>query len=595
MSRTAPSSWQALVILARLRLLLAWRHTPSRRGPGPQRANSVGRRRAVGLAVLFALGVYFLVSVSRAVSLLVNRPDGRLLAAALLRDGSVATVVGSLAFALPRAVAVLAVRSDARLLLSTPLPARWVFLEKLLQTLAVFVGGVVALGLAVAVPLVHALGGGPFRDVLAALVLAFTPVVPVSVAFLFAVVLKRYLPGRRADGVTAVVGGVLALGVYAVVTVAAPHAARLVARLSLGTPIPWWHLEPAAWPGAVITSFATGGATVAVGGLAVLVGLGVAALLTVSTLTARLWSVGFIETRPASHRGRDRRLLLTSAAGVSVAAEPKRGGTPAGLAAFSGRRTAPRENRGRSTSSTRQRQGRTLPPAWWLLAAKEFRTSRRDTILLARAFIPLAIFGVALVEAFRPPAPGAPPPSASFYPIAAIAVTAPLVSLALTSLNREAPALRLLVGLPISARDLLVAKLATTGTLGVALAGLAGVLAAMFVPSALPPWLAALGLAATAIVGSAIGLLGATISSRLDVVDLRKPVSTPTALVATFGTFLAAISAGVGLALAGTGGPLSAGTQAGLAAASVVVGGVAVLVVLTFGTRRLDRLLFDRN
>lgn len=590
MSRTALSGWQALVILARLRLRLAWRHTPFRPGPGPNRARPVRRRRTVGLAVLLALGVYFLVSVSRAVSLLVSRPDGRLLAVALLRDGSIATVVGSLAFALPRSVAVLAVRSDTRLLLATPLPARWVFLEKLLQTLAVFVGGVVALGLAVAVPLVHALGGGPNRDVLTALVLAFTPVVPVSAAFLLAVVLKRYLPGRRADGVTAVVGGVLALGVYAVVTVAAPDAARLVARLSLGGPIPWWHLEPAAWPGAVITSFAAGDVAVAVSGLAILVGLALAALLAASTLTSRLWSVGFIETRPASHRGRGRRLRPGTLAGVSDMAGPA-----TGIAAAPRRPRTPEANPKSSTSTTRRRQGPAPVPAWWLLAAKEFRTSRRDTILLTRAFIPLAIFGVALVQAFRPPAPGAPPPSASFYPIAAIAVTAPLVSLALTSLNREAPALRLLVGLPISARDLLLAKLVTTGILGVALAGLAGALAATFVPSALPPWLAALALAATAIVGSGIGLLGATISSRLDVVDLRKPVSTPTAIVATLGTFLTAISVGVGLALTGTGSRLSAGTEAGLAVASVIIGGVAVLVVLTFGARRLERLLFDRN
>jgi hypothetical protein len=589
-SRTAPSGWQALVILARLRLRLAWRHTPSRRGPGPNRLGSVGRKRALGLAALLVLGVYFLASVSGAVSLLVNRPDGRLLAVALLRDGSIATVVGSLAFALPRAVAVLAVRSDARLLLATPLPARLVFLEKLLQTLAVFVGGVVALGLAAAVPLVHALGGGPGRDVLTALVLACTPVVPVSAAFLAAVVLKRYLPGRRADAVTAVVGGVLALGVYAVVTIAAPDAARLVARLSLSRPIPWWHLEPAAWPGAIITSLATGDVAVAVGGLAVLAGLGLAALFAVSTLTTRLWSIGFIETRPASHRGHGRRMRPETIAGVSVAA-----GSAAGIAATPRRLTTPEANPSDSTLRAPRRQGLASPPAWWLLAAKEVRTSRRDAILLARAFIPLAIFGGALVQAFHPRSPGGPAPSATFYPIAAIAVSAPLVMLALTSLNREAPALRLLVGLPISARDLLLAKLVTTGALGIALAGVAGILAATFVPSALPPWLGALSLAATAIVASAIGLLGATISSRLDVVNLRKPVSTPTALVAFFGTFLAASSVGVGLALASTGGRLSAETQGGLAAVNVVVGGVAVLVVLTFGTRRLERLLFDRN
>lgn len=583
---------QDLRTLLRLRIRLLLRSGTSGRGG----AKKPRTRLPARYIVLLLVGGFLTYSVESLLSGVVSAPFGKLLLIPLLTSLSSITMLSLFLLAIPLVVGALTYDSDLRLLLMTPLSTRLIMAEKLLFSCGQFILLLVTIGTIILVGVGRALGLGLAYDLTAVAILLLLPIVPVSLAFLLAVLLLRWVPPARARTITTVFGGLVGLIIYLGIQLLFQQPGRngtadFRALLS-GTNDAWWSNLPTTWPGRALAAVGQGDLG---SGLTYLAATLLLALLLAGVavlLSSRLFATGWATYQEVGRRARP------DAVGAGA-------GTPFGpnetAATPSPARPASRKRPRRpppldaSATLDRDSTGRLAP--WWPLLGKEWRSLRRDPTVWSRLLFPLLIAGFGFYQTFAQ-MPSAETPGAgsvsTFVLCGVLAYTTFFLLLILVPpiVNREGRALYLLALAPLSPADILRAKWAFCAIPVLILIEVLLAIGTLFlhVP------LARAGLAALTFASLIVALTGALllislIWPRLDWDNPRQQVSTMAMLVGAIGGLVLAAGTCILLILSFVWSADHLFRSILATAGIVILTGLVIVVVERLAPSRLEMLL----
>ncbi len=581
--------------LLRLRTRLLLRSGISGRGGAKK-----PRTRLPARYIIFLLAAGFLTySVESLLSGVVSAPLGKLLLTPLLISLSSITMLSLFLLAIPMVVAALTYDSDLRLLLMTPLSTRLIMAEKLLVSCGQFILLLVTIGTIILVGVGRALGLGLAYDLTAVVILLLLPIVPVSSAFMLAVLLLRWVPPARARTITTVFGGLLGLIIYIGIQMlfrrpgqnGSDDQLRALLTDTSGT---WWSSLPTTWPGRALAEVGLGHLG---SGLTYLAATLLLALLLAGVtvlLSARLFATGWATYQEVGRRARPR--PAAAGAGTGASSVPVEAVAARSLARSATRnRPIPLAPISVAAPAGRDAPDRSVP--WRPLLRKEWLVLRRDPTVWSRLLFPFLIVGFGFYQAFtQMPSDTMPGSSAvpTYVLCGVLAYTAffLLLLIAQPMINREGRALYLLALAPLRPVDILRVKWAFCAVPVLILIEVLLGVGTLFlhVP------LARAGLAALAFASLVVALTGALllinlIWPRLDWDNPRQQVSTTAGLVGMIGGLI--LAAGTCLLLI-----LSFVWSADhffrsiLATGGIfVVTGLVIIIVERLAPRRLELLL----
>lgn len=442
--------------LLRLRIRLLLRSGTSGRGGTAKKP----RTRLPARYIVFVLAAGFLTySVESLLSGVVSAPLGKLLLAPLLISLSSITMLSLFLLAIPLVVGALTYDSDLRLLLMTPLSTRLIMAEKLLVSCGQFILLLVAIGTIVLVGVGRALGLGLAYDLTAVVILLILPIIPISLAFLVAVLVLRWVPPAQGRTITTVFGGVLGLGAYIGSQLffgrqGQDGTADFRALLS-GTNGAWWSSLPTTWPGHALAEVGLGHLG---SGLTYLVATLLLALLLAGVtvlISSRLFATGWATYQEVGRRARS---------------HPAAGGTALGGSSLPAEvpvSTIPARPGGRalpiSTSASMRGEGHSQIAPWWPLLGKEWRSLRRDPTVWSPLLFPFIFAGFVFYQTFTQIPDDAQAGDVTISTIVLCGVLSYIafflaLVFAQPIINREGRALYLLALAPLRPADILRAK-----------------------------------------------------------------------------------------------------------------------------------------
>jgi ABC-2 type transport system permease protein len=249
--------------------------------------------------ILLLVGGFLTYSVERLLSGAVSAPLGQILLTPLLISLSTFAMLSLFLLAIPLVVGVLTYDSDLSLLLMTPLSTRLIMAEKLVFSCGQFIQLLVAIGSIILIGVGRALGLGVAYDLTAVVILLLLPIVPVSLAFLLAVLLMRWVPPSQARTITTVLGGLLGVIVYIGSQMlfrrsGSDGAADHLRGLLSDTNGAWWSNLPTTWPGRALAEVGLGHLGAAMPYLAATFVLSLLLAGLAVLLSARLFATGWV-------------------------------------------------------------------------------------------------------------------------------------------------------------------------------------------------------------------------------------------------------------------------------------------------------------
>ncbi|MGI8554223.1 MAG: putative ABC transporter permease subunit [Dehalococcoidia bacterium] len=573
------------LILLRLQLRLAGRRGTGGRGGRPQG----GSRQILlrfGALGLFGFAVSF--SLGGLLSGVVSGSAGRSILAPLLTWASSWAGLLIFLFAVPLTLGAFTIKSDLNLLLLTPLSPRLILAEKLAAlyatlALPILVGGLLILS---AIGSTLSLGLGYYLSAVPILVLL--PVVPLSLAAVITALVLPWIPPARARTVTALLGALLGIGIYLSFQLlnggssGSTRTAALQSSLA-HTSGSWWSNQPAAWPGAALAAAGLGQTGTALSYFVPMAILAAFLAVLAVILSAHLFASGW-----ATYQEVGRRSRRTTA----------RNPTPA--VAIGNRQSAigarPHPASRVPRAASRPKPETRNPPPWWPLVGKEWRSFCRDPQIWTQLLYPFFIAGFSfyrtILRATSSSGGASITTTGLYYGTLAFMTYLWTATLSLPLFNREGRSLRLLALLPLTTRQILLAKwmfCAAPGLIIVEL--LAGLSVPVLAVSPFTALLAAASFAGLIVALSGTLLLISLIWPRLDWDNPRRQVSTTASLVGGIGGLaLVALVAGLlilTLVLAGRRSRLTPVT----AAAIFLLIGLAIAIVAVEAPARLGALL----
>lgn len=576
--------------LLRLRIRLLLRSGISGRGGTAKKPRT---RLPARYIVLVLAGGFLTYSVESLLSGVVSAPLGKLLLAPLLISLSSITMLSLFLLAIPMVVGALTYDSDLRLLLMTPLSTRLIMAEKLLVSCGQFILILVTIGTIILVGVGRALGLGLAYDLTAVAILVLLPIIPVSLAFLIAVLVLRWVPPAWARTITTVFGGVLGLGAYIGSQLffgrQGQNRTADFRELLSGTNDAWWSSLPTTWPGRALAEVGLGHLGL---GLTYLVATLLLALLLAGVtvlLSSRLFATGWATYQEVGRRARPRSAAVgTGLGGSSLPIEVPVATFPA----RPDRRALPID-----TSASMLSEGRGQIAPWWPLLGKEWRSLRRDPTVWSPLLFPFVVAGFVFYQFFTEMPDDAQAGDVTISTIVLCGVLSYIAFFLLLIsaqpiINREGRALYLLALAPLRPAEILRAKWAFCALPVLAVVEVLLGVGTLFLH--VPP--ARAGLAALTFVCLVVALTGGLllinlIWPRLDWDNPRQQVSTMAMLVGAIGGLL--LAAGTCLLLI-----LSFVWSADhvfrsiLATAGIfILTGLVIVVVERLAPRRLEMLL----